>query len=149
VATLVGERAFGIALGYENLIDQDQPRRDPVLGAVLDQPERRFADFPWSTRDSWSRSRRVVAKAERMPGCGEQSANPSFVITSLDAGEIDARTLYERVYCARGDMGNRIKECPLDLFADIRPTPRSLPRGVGPLERGDQVERALLDRSCP
>ena len=82
------------------------------------QSERRFADFPWSTHDSWSRHRRVVAKAEWMPGRGEAGANPRFVVTSLDAGEIDARTLYERVYCARGDMENRIKECQLDLFAD-------------------------------
>jgi hypothetical protein len=82
------------------------------------QTERRFADFPWSTRDSWSRSRRVVAKAEWMPGRGERSANPRFVVTSLAASEIDAQTLYEKVYCARGDMENRIKECQLDLFAD-------------------------------
>ena len=82
------------------------------------QSERCFADFPWSTHDSWSRHRRVVAKAEWMPGRGEAGANPRFVVTSLDAGEIDARTLYERVYCARGDMENRIKECQLDLFAD-------------------------------
>ena len=82
------------------------------------QTERRFADFLWSTRDSWSRQRRVVAKAEWMPGRGERSANPRFVVTSLEAGGIDARTLYEKLYCARGDMENRIKECQLDLFAD-------------------------------
>ena len=82
------------------------------------QPARRFADFRWRTRDSWSRDRRVVAKAEWMPGRGESGANPRFVVTSLPAKEVDARTLYERVYCARGDMENRIKECQLDLFAD-------------------------------
>ena len=79
---------------------------------------RRFADFRWTTRDSWSRRRRVVAKAEWMPNRGEKGANPRFVVTSLPATDIDARTLYERVYCARGDMENRIKECQLDLFAD-------------------------------
>ena len=79
---------------------------------------RRFADFRWTTRDSWSKRRRVVAKAEWMPGRGESGANPRFVVTSLPETEIDARTLYERVYCARGDMENRIKECQLDLFAD-------------------------------
>jgi hypothetical protein len=79
---------------------------------------RRFADFRWTTRGSWSRRRRVVAKAEWMPGRGERGANPRFVVTSLPATDIDARTLYERVYCARGDMENRIKECQLDLFAD-------------------------------
>jgi len=82
------------------------------------RPERRFADFRWTTRDSWSRRRRVVAKAEWMPGRGEAGANPRFVVTSLKAREIAARTLYEKLYCARGDMENRIKECQLDLFAD-------------------------------
>ena len=53
-----------------------------------------------------------------MPGRGETGANPRFVVTSLPAKDVDARTLYERIYCARGDMENRIKECQLDLFAD-------------------------------
>ncbi len=82
------------------------------------RPARRFVDFPWTTRDSWSRRRRVVAKAEWMPGRGEAGANPRFLVTSLSADQIDARTLYERLYCARGNMENRIKECQLDLFAD-------------------------------
>jgi hypothetical protein len=77
------------------------------------QPARRFRDFRWSTLDSWSRRRRVVGKAE----CTRGEANPRFVVTSLKRGEIDARVLYERVYCARGDMENRVKECQLDLFA--------------------------------
>ena len=75
---------------------------------------RRFRDFMWSTRDSWSRSRRVVGKAEVTGG----DANPRFVVTSLKSTEIAAQHLYEAVYCARGDMENRIKECQLDLFAD-------------------------------
>ena len=53
-----------------------------------------------------------------MPGRGEAGANPRFVVTSLKPREIAARTLYEKHYCARGDMENRIKECQLDLFAD-------------------------------
>jgi len=77
-------------------------------------PARRFADFPWRTLDSWNRERRVVAKAEHLP----KGANPRFVVTSLPASEIDARSLYEDVYCARGDVENRIKEQQLDLFAD-------------------------------
>lgn len=76
-------------------------------------PARRFADFSWRTLDSWSRARRVVAKAEHLP----QGANPRFVVTSLPARAIDARTLYEDIYCARGEMENRIKEQQLDLFA--------------------------------
>ena len=78
------------------------------------RPARRFRDFLWSTRDSWSCRRRVVAKAEWTQG----AANPRFVVTSLDRTEHEARHLYEKIYCARGDMENRIKECQLDLFAD-------------------------------
>ena len=77
------------------------------------QPARRFKEFQWSTRDSWSRQRRVIAKAEWTGG----SANPRFVVTSLNAEEAPQR-LYEEIYCARGDMENRIKECQLDLLAD-------------------------------
>jgi hypothetical protein len=75
---------------------------------------RRFKDFLWTTRDSWSRRRRVVGKAENTQG----EANPRFVVTSLDQKRADARALYEDLYCARGEMENRIKECQLDLFAD-------------------------------
>jgi len=82
------------------------------------KPARRFADFPWTTLDSWSRRQRVVPKAQWMPNRGENGANPRFVVTCLPATELDARTLYECVYCARGHMENRIKECQLDLFAD-------------------------------
>jgi Transposase DDE domain group 1 len=77
-------------------------------------PARRFADFAWRTLDSWSRTRRVVAKAEHLP----KGANPRFVVTSLPANARDARSLYEDVYCARGEVENRIKEQQLDLFAD-------------------------------
>ncbi len=75
---------------------------------------RRFKDFTWRTRDSWSGERRVVAKAEWTGG----EANPRFVVTSLSREEHQARHLYEKVYCARGEMENRIKECQLDLYAD-------------------------------
>ena len=78
------------------------------------RPERRFKSFMWTTRASWSRQRRVVAKAEWTKG----EANPRFVVTSLRRDECRAKHLYEEVYCARGDMENRIKECQLDLYAD-------------------------------
>jgi hypothetical protein len=78
------------------------------------QPARRFKDFHWNTLDSWSRRRRVVAKAEWTQG----EANPRFVVTSLKRAEAGARHLYEAIYCARGEMENRIKECQLDLYAD-------------------------------
>ena len=76
--------------------------------------ERRFKNFMWMTRRTWSRRRRVVAKAEWTQG----EANPRFVVTSLARDECKAKHLYEKVYCARGDMENRIKECQLDLYAD-------------------------------
>src|SRR5437016_8829206 len=79
------------------------------------QPERCFKDFRWTTTSkSWSRPRRVVAKAEWTKG----EANPRFIVTSLKRRECQGRTLYETIYCARGDMENRIKECQADLFAD-------------------------------
>jgi hypothetical protein len=102
-------------------------RNQRLVGAIADDlaaaelesltkggPARRFADFFWRTLDSWSQARRVVAKAEHLP----QGANPRFVVTSLAAGTIDARALYEAIYCARGEVENRIKEQQLDLFAD-------------------------------
>src|SRR6202049_498823 len=69
---------------------------------------------PTRPRSSWSRQRRVVAKAEWT----KDETNPRFVVTSLTRAECKARYLYEKVYCARGDMENRIKECQLDLYAD-------------------------------
>ena len=85
-----------------------------VESAATGQPARRFKDFLWTTRKSWSRRRRVVGKAEWTQG----EANPRFVVTSLGEKDHDARALYEDVYCARGEMENRIKEQQLDLFAD-------------------------------
>ena len=90
------------------------------LAAVQEQSQRtgksarRFKDFAWRTRNSWSRERRVIAKAEWTGG----EANPRFVVTSLAREEHQARHLYEKLYCARGEMENRIKECQLDLYAD-------------------------------
>jgi hypothetical protein len=70
-----------------------------------------FRDFHYRTRISWSRSRRIVPKAEHL----EKGSNPRFVVTSFTG---EARALYEDIYCARGEMENRIKEQQLDLFAD-------------------------------
>ena len=75
------------------------------------QPARVFAEFAYRTLDSWSRSRRVIAKAEHL----EKGANPRFVATTLSD---DPKHLYEQIYCARGEMENRIKEQQLSLFAD-------------------------------
>jgi len=84
------------------------------LAAVQEQsqrsgkPARRFKDFTWRTLKSWSRERRVVAKAEWTAG----KANPRFVVTSLTREDREARHLYEKLYCARGEMENRIKSLP-------------------------------------
>jgi hypothetical protein len=73
-----------------------------------------FKDFRYQTLKSWSRDRRIIGKAEYLA----KGANPRFVVTSIPIERIEAQTLYEKVYCARGDMENRIKEQQLYLFAD-------------------------------
>ena len=78
------------------------------------QPARVFAELRYRTLDSWSRERRVVAKAEHLA----KGANPRFVVTSLTAEQRPARPLYEEDYCGRGEAENRIKEQQLHLFAD-------------------------------
>jgi len=78
------------------------------------QAARVFKDFRYRTLKSWSRERRVVGKAEHL----EKGANPRFVVTSITPEQMAAKPLYEEVYCARGEMENRIKEQQLDLFAD-------------------------------
>ena len=78
------------------------------------QPARLFKEFQYRTKESWSRHRRVIAKAEHL----EKGANPRFIVTSLPSRQMGARYIYERTYCARGDMENRIKEQQLGLFAD-------------------------------
>jgi hypothetical protein len=74
-----------------------------------------FAEFSYATKDTWSRERRVIAKAEHL----HKGVNPRFVVTSLSQDQVAAQELYEKIYCARGDCPeNRIKEQQLDLFAD-------------------------------
>lgn len=84
------------------------------LHEETNKPARVFADFTYQTLNSWSRERRVVGKAEHL----EKGSNPRFVVTSLSPQEYAAQALYEDVYCARGDMENRIKEQQNHLFAD-------------------------------
>jgi hypothetical protein len=78
------------------------------------QAARVFTEFRYRTRDSWNCARRVIAKAEHL----SKGANPRFVVTNLSGRDVHSRELYEDLYCARGDMENRIKEQQLDLFAD-------------------------------
>jgi hypothetical protein len=90
--------------------------RETAQQVFLDtgEPSRVFGEFTYRTRKSWSRARRVVVKAEQLA----KGANPRYVVTSLRSQQADASTLYEKLYCARGDMENRIKEQQLELFAD-------------------------------
>jgi hypothetical protein len=84
------------------------------LYAQTQKASRLFKDFMHTTLKSWESERRVVGKAEHL----RKGANPRFVVTNLSREEFPARELYEGLYCARGDMENRIKEQQLDLFAD-------------------------------
>ncbi len=73
-----------------------------------------FSEFSYRTRKTWKQERRVIAKAEHL----DKGSNPRFVVTSLSAERMQTRAVYEELYCARGEMENRIKEQQLALFAD-------------------------------
>ena len=88
---------------------------------------RRFKDFTYRTLKSWSRRRRIVGKAEFL----DKGANPRFVVTSLSKKTIDGRQLCEQLYCARGEMENRIKEQQLYLFADRTSATPCMPISCG------------------
>ena len=90
-----------------------QMHQAQILHQTSGKAARVFAEFSYRTRTSWSRARRVVAKAEYL----DKGENPRFVVTSLTAEQWAAQQLYEKFYCARGEMENRIKE-QMCLFAD-------------------------------
>ena len=78
------------------------------------KPTRVFTEFPYRTvSKTWSRERRVVAKAEQLDG----KENPRFIVTTLSPEQWERQALYEKLYCARGEMENRIKD-QMALFAD-------------------------------
>ena len=119
VLELARQRVYGLALGYEDLNDHDDLMRDPLLALALGKRDlegrnRHRKQDKGKALESWSRSRRVIAKAEHL----EKGANPRFIVTNLDEDYASPQSLYEKTYCARGDMENRIKEQQLDLFAD-------------------------------
>lgn len=78
------------------------------------QPARLFREFQYETQKTWSRCRRVIGKAEYL----SKGSNPRFIVTSLSRERIAGQRLYEKTYCSRGDMENRIKEQQQMLFAD-------------------------------
>ena len=91
-------------------------RKSQRRSAGTGRASRRFRELRYRTLKSWSRTRRVVAKAEWLPAT--DGANPRFVVTNLGKDRFNSRDLYEKLYCARGDMENRIKDQQMFLFAD-------------------------------
>lgn len=91
-----------------------------IEDAEASVPVREFVEIDYRTLDSWSRSRRVVGKAEVLA----KGDNPRFVVTNIPEDEMAATELYEGFYCARGEMENRIKEQQLGLFAERTSTHR-------------------------
>jgi hypothetical protein len=89
-----------------------QMQKAAAIHRETGEPARLFTEFAYQTDKSWNQARRVVAKAEQIEG----KENPRYVVTSLDAESWPAQRLYEKLYCARGDMENRIKE-QYSLFA--------------------------------
>ena len=98
----------------------DDMAQAKILYEMTGEAARVFRDFRYRTLKSWSCERRVVGKAEYL----SKGENPRFIVSSINLEECDARQLYEAVYCARGDMENRIKEQQLALFADRTSTHR-------------------------
>ena len=108
---------FGLARN-EVLLKKARHARSKAAMAMIEtgQPVRAYGDFHHMTKSrSWARPRRVIAKVEHKPG-HEQRCR--FLVTSLNRHQVPPRQLYEDIYCPRGDMENRIKDCQLDLFAD-------------------------------
>jgi len=106
--------AFGLARNQRlGKIIGAEMHQAHVLHQSTGKAARVFTEFTYRTRKSWSRARRVVAKAEYL----DKGENPRFVVTSLTPERWVAQDLYEKFYCARGEMENRIKE-QMCLFAD-------------------------------
>jgi len=98
---------FGLARNQRlTRIIGSQMHQARLLHQSTGKPARIFTEFSYQTKKSWSRARRVVAKAEYL----DKGENPRFVVTSLSAEQWAAQDLYEKFYCARGEMENRIKE---------------------------------------
>jgi hypothetical protein len=109
------------------------------------QPARVFADFDYRTRRSWTTKRRVIGQAEWTNG----GANPRFIVTNIHAVLGAARFLYEDVYCQRGEMENRLKECQGDLFADRTPAPTTgrtpiIANAAAPLSKPQRPQQRIM-----
>jgi hypothetical protein len=106
---------FGLAKNSRLLeMITEQAEQAGVQYEATKQPTRVFAELRYEMRDSWSRERRVVAKAEHL----DKGAKPRFVVKSLDLQQDPTEDLFEADYCSRGEMEKRIKELQVRLFAD-------------------------------
>ena len=108
---------FILGLARNNRLEKDLGEELALAHALYQcssKASRVFKDFCYKTLDTWRWHRRVVGKAEYL--C--KGANPRFIVTSLAPTDYEAQELYEKMYCSRGDMENRIKEQQLMLFAD-------------------------------
>jgi hypothetical protein len=117
---------FGLARNdrlAEQLESSFESLRAQIKEGTVQSPCRSFTEFEYATLNSWTKARRVIGKAEILL----QGDNPRFIVTNLpkegwgnaaQAARFEPAALYEKFYCARGDMENRIKEQQLDLFAD-------------------------------
>jgi len=106
---------FGLAKNSRLLKQiQEELKQAEAESVRTGEMARIFKNLRYQTEDTWSRMRRVVAKAEHL----NKGSNPRFVVTSLPATLFPAAVLYETLYCARGEMENRIKEQQMGLFAD-------------------------------
>jgi len=108
---------FGLARN-NNLLKKAQKVRAKAAKGMIDTNEvtRAYGDFYHRTKsESWAWPRRVIIKAEHRPGKKPQCR---FLVTSLNRKTVSPKELYEDIYCPRGDMENRIKDCQLDLFGD-------------------------------
>ena len=106
-----------LGLARNSRLEQDLAEEVALAHALYQcsgKASRVYKDFCYKTLKTWRWNRRVVGKAEYL--C--KGANPRFIVTSLPPAECEAQELYEKMYCARGDMENRIKEQQLMLFAD-------------------------------
>jgi hypothetical protein len=109
------EYVFGLARNKRlQAMITDATAEAQAAYAQSGKPARVFKELAYRTVRSWSKSRRVIAKAEHLA----KGANPRFIVTSLAPEAFAGQALYEDIYCARGEMENRIKECQLDLYAD-------------------------------
>ena len=104
---------YVVGIARNNRLEQEaapQMQRAKERYEKTKQAQRIFSNFYYSAK-TWDNERRVIAKSEYLP----KGANPRFIVTNM---RLASARLYEKVYCARGDMENRIKEQQLDLFAD-------------------------------